>query len=461
MIRFGNSGWELHPGPECEDCKPVRGLRDRFWARQFLQQFKSDTVAMVALRTLLAKDPCMRPLSTMTGDEVIDRFSALLSWGLWHVHGARLTRMGNDSSDRDTETSNRTRTADKSEMSLKPAPRDSSPSESPADSFTQVFIADFKTRLDDHAAPQAEAVHWVEIELLGDDGRPVPGESYEIRLPNGGFDRGELDENGCARVEDIPTSGPCRISFPRLDRDAWNWRSNNSETTAISDDAGEAYTAVQGDTLIRLGDVFGLAPESIWGHERNASLRGDRKDLNELLPGDRVFIPKIRKRIESGPTDRRHVFRRFGVPARCRIQVMYLEHAVPNAAYTFDVAGRATSGRTDANGLVDIVVPAQATRGMLVVQPDDDTPDLAIEVLFGYLDPLNSPSGVKKRLENLGFLRESDPPEKRLALALKRLQRAMNLEVTGVSNEASIAALEQLHDTPEILAHSFENARKG
>ena len=61
---------------------------------------------------------------------------------------------------------------------------------------------------------------WIEIELVGEDDEPIPGESSEITLPDGSVARGTLDQNGHARVEGFE-DGSCKISFPDLDKDAW------------------------------------------------------------------------------------------------------------------------------------------------------------------------------------------------------------------------------------------------
>ncbi|MGA7237380.1 MAG: hypothetical protein WBY44_16965 [Bryobacteraceae bacterium] len=63
--------------------------------------------------------------------------------------------------------------------------------------------------------------HWIEIQLLGEDDSPVPDEEYRIVLPNGDQARGYLDSKGCARIENIPQGGDCQITFPVLDKDAW------------------------------------------------------------------------------------------------------------------------------------------------------------------------------------------------------------------------------------------------
>jgi hypothetical protein len=61
---------------------------------------------------------------------------------------------------------------------------------------------------------------WIEIVLLGEDGREVPDEAYAIVLPDGSKREGKVDARGRARVDGIP-SGTCRVTFPRLDLEAW------------------------------------------------------------------------------------------------------------------------------------------------------------------------------------------------------------------------------------------------
>ncbi|MBE0616897.1 MAG: hypothetical protein IH608_03065 [Proteobacteria bacterium] len=61
---------------------------------------------------------------------------------------------------------------------------------------------------------------WIEIELVDEEDDPVPGERYEIALPDGSVASGTLDQNGFARVDGIDP-GTCQITFPELDKDAW------------------------------------------------------------------------------------------------------------------------------------------------------------------------------------------------------------------------------------------------
>lgn len=62
---------------------------------------------------------------------------------------------------------------------------------------------------------------WIEIVLEDNQGKPVPGEAYRITLPDGStLAEGTLDEKGFARVDGIDP-GSCQVTFPNLDKDAW------------------------------------------------------------------------------------------------------------------------------------------------------------------------------------------------------------------------------------------------
>jgi hypothetical protein len=62
---------------------------------------------------------------------------------------------------------------------------------------------------------------WIEIEMLDEKKRPVPGQAFRIILSdNQSVVEGTLNEKGFYRVEGID-SGTCKITFPDLDKDAW------------------------------------------------------------------------------------------------------------------------------------------------------------------------------------------------------------------------------------------------
>jgi hypothetical protein len=61
---------------------------------------------------------------------------------------------------------------------------------------------------------------WIEVQLIGEDDKPIPGETYAITLPGGKVLTGTLDDNGVARIDGI-SAGNCLVSFPNLDKEAW------------------------------------------------------------------------------------------------------------------------------------------------------------------------------------------------------------------------------------------------
>jgi len=67
---------------------------------------------------------------------------------------------------------------------------------------------------------EKEKKSWIEIELVGEDNKPIPGEKYRIELPDGTVAEGTLDEKGMAHIEGTE-KGTCQITFPDLDQDAW------------------------------------------------------------------------------------------------------------------------------------------------------------------------------------------------------------------------------------------------
>lgn len=67
--------------------------------------------------------------------------------------------------------------------------------------------------------PQAPKT-FIEIVLLDADGKPVAGEAFQITLPDGRIQNGNLDRAGFARVDGIDP-GVCDVRFPNIDGLEW------------------------------------------------------------------------------------------------------------------------------------------------------------------------------------------------------------------------------------------------
>jgi hypothetical protein len=61
---------------------------------------------------------------------------------------------------------------------------------------------------------------WLEIALVDDEGQPLPGAKYRMKLPDASIQEGVLDDRGMARVNGI-MPGQCTITFPEIDKNEW------------------------------------------------------------------------------------------------------------------------------------------------------------------------------------------------------------------------------------------------
>jgi hypothetical protein len=66
----------------------------------------------------------------------------------------------------------------------------------------------------------AEKKAWIEIILVDNEGKPMPGVKYRITPPSGKPVEGRLNEHGQAGLYQIDP-GNCKITFPDLDKETW------------------------------------------------------------------------------------------------------------------------------------------------------------------------------------------------------------------------------------------------
>jgi len=62
--------------------------------------------------------------------------------------------------------------------------------------------------------------HWIEFQLVDQDGNAVPAEPYKVRLPDQSIFTGALDQDGKARFDGI-IAGQASICFTGLDTKEW------------------------------------------------------------------------------------------------------------------------------------------------------------------------------------------------------------------------------------------------
>ncbi len=206
------------------------------------------------------------------------------------------------------------------------------------------------------------------------------------------------------------------------------------------------HTIEQGETTISLSEANGLFAPTIWDHPDNAALKQKRKDMNVLLPGDVLVIPDKRLKEVTKPPEKRHRFKRKGIPAVFRLQMFTVDKPRANQKYRLEVDGAICRGQTDGNGILEEFVPPAASQGRLIMEADGAEFLLA----FGHMDPIDSIAGVQKRLGNLGlyggdFHGELDEMTR---AALRDFQARYQLPITGDADSATQNKLGEVQDLP-------------
>lgn len=196
-------------------------------------------------------------------------------------------------------------------------------------------------------------------------------------------------------------------------------------------------TVGQGDCLSSLARRYGFRDwRTIYFHPDNARLRDKRSDPNHLLPGDRVAIPDKQPGLIPRATGARHTFVVTSGPTRVRLR---LEQLDPKRY-------RLTVGRSVFEGtgsVIDHTVDPSDGNGLLEIWLDATTeePQVTWVLSLGHMDPHDERSGVRARLNNLGFI---DPD---MPAAVRSFQRRYGFEPTGEVDAVLFQQLRQVHDT--------------
>lgn len=228
----------------------------------------------------------------------------------------------------------------------------------------------------------------------------------------------------------------------------------------------------QGECISSIAEQYGFFPDSIWNDPANAELKRERNSPDILLPGDVVVIPDLSEHQESAATEKKHRFRRKGVPALLKLQILReveeeappapegksqdeseyeapdfeplerKDEPVADAEFFLDVDGVEQKGKTDGEGRLEVPIPPGATTGRLRIVPESGE-EMILEINLGNMDPIDTNSGIQSRLCNLGFTCEQSGETR--ASALRMFQEKYELPITGEADDDTLAKLEEIH----------------
>ncbi|HEX5047131.1 MAG TPA: peptidoglycan-binding domain-containing protein [Gammaproteobacteria bacterium] len=236
-----------------------------------------------------------------------------------------------------------------------------------------------------------------------------------------------------------------------------------------------------GDCIASIAFENGFFWRTVWEDAANAALKRKRKSPFQLLEGDEVQVPDLRKKEESRASEQRHRFKLKGVPA---VLIIAIRHHAPdedeqeatrpeedpqedpqsatlsdpdernleeepaaNVDYRVDIEGRTIRGKTDDEGKVRITIMPNDREGMLTIEPGTQR-ERKMPLKLGGLDPIDSNTGVAQRLNNLGLGPVSTEPgvtAEELASAVSAFQDASGLSPTGSLDDTTRNRLKELH----------------
>jgi hypothetical protein len=207
--------------------------------------------------------------------------------------------------------------------------------------------------------------------------------------------------------------------------------------------AYKKYIVKQGDCISSIAFKYGFFPDTIWNDSKNSKLKQDRKDPNVLLPGDEVYIRDKEEKEESCASEKKHRFKRKGVPEKLVIQFKRDGEARVNEDYVLDIDGELSEGQTNGDGKIEIPIPPDAKKGNITFRYTGDKYNLNL----GDLDPITEISGVQSRLKNLDFY--SGPVDGKMSpeleQALRVFQNKHDLEPTGKIDDTTKTKIEKAY----------------
>jgi hypothetical protein len=206
---------------------------------------------------------------------------------------------------------------------------------------------------------------------------------------------------------------------------------------------GKIHKVIKGESVASLADATGHFPGTIWYHPENNKLRQLRDNMNILAEDDNVYIPELGFKAVPSATGLRHRFRRCGVPAIYRLQLLINGQPRKNLNYRMEVEGLVIEDSTDDNGIIEVFVPP-STREIRLFVGSEETPRI-LEI--GMLDPSDTIAGMQQRLRNLGYdCPESGTLDENTRTALRSFQSDSEMIATGDPDTATISTLRRAHD---------------
>ncbi len=165
----------------------------------------------------------------------------------------------------------------------------------------------------------------------------------------------------------------------------------------------QPYVIRQGDYLLSLAYRFGFDADAVWKDAKNTNLQQLRQNPNILYPGDVLYIPDenvppVMKTLATGTTN---TF--VSNAPTVTVSVTFTSDdgsALASMPCQVQELPELTGLQTDEHGLITLDVPVTFDAVTVTFASSGD----AFELQLGAMDPVDTPSGMFKRLQNLGLI---------------------------------------------------------
>ena len=295
--------------------------------------------------------------------------------------------------------------------------------------------------------PRLDSAHYLAVQAVDEDERPVAGVELELTLMGGDLRAGRTGSDGFVRLERLHSASAI-IRVVSLDGSMWQPLDAEPAQFSSNDNRLRWHRVAQGECLSAIAHRYGLPGwKKLWQHPKNAPLRNKRKSPHVLLPGDEVAVPSLDVYEIVRPTDATHrIVVKRAPRARVKLHLLDARRApVVDGNYQLWANDELVAEGRIQDGNVECELGVQVRDVDLVARVGGQT--VRRRLHLAALDPHDALSGLQARLSNLGYYEgEIDGQESEmLARAVAEFRADAGLEGDGQIDSALHEAVEREH----------------
>lgn len=211
------------------------------------------------------------------------------------------------------------------------------------------------------------------------------------------------------------------------------------------------HTVRQGECLSSIAYSYGFNDwRTIYNHPNNADFKQKRPDPNLIYPRDVLYIPDSELKEIDCSTEKLHVFQVDLNPTYLNVCLQdQVKQPIANTPYKLTLGSLTIEDQTDGDGWIKKKIPANSEYGQLKISLNPDNPEaiIAWNIKLGHLDPLDTTTGVKGRLSNLGYEcgAMNDDEDDVYEAAVRKFQDDTGITVDGIVGPQTRGKLKEEH----------------